>query len=263
MDKSSTIQLSNGVGMPIVGLGTWNLRGKVMQSISQRALEIGYRHFDTATYYNNEKDLGLGIKDSGVQRSELYITTKVWPNDFGRDKTLKAFENSLRDLGMSYVDLYLIHWPSNQKITDETWLTLNDIYSDQKSRAIGVSNFSVSQLAHLKSVSDEIPEVNQVRFNPFNWSSELLDYCKSEGIAVTAYSPLNEGKGLDDELLVQIGDTYNKSSAQIMLRWALQKGTGIIPKSSKIDRLRENLDIFDFKLSRSEMTEIDNIQSKK
>ena len=239
--------------MPILGLGTWDLRHKELKQAIQWAIDIGYRHFDTATYYENEKELGESLNQSNLSRDEQFIVSKLWPRDFGYDSSKKALAKSLESLQVEYLDLYLIHWPSDKKRTDDSWRGLLDLYREGLSRSIGVSNYSIDALEHLKSLGDVIPAVNQVEFHPLTYDKELLDYCKSEKIALVAYSPLIEAKRMGDKILIGISNKYNKSVAQILLRWGVQNGVAIIPKSSNNDRLRENASIFDFEINPKDM----------
>lgn len=255
MDLSitSSIKLNSGYNMPLFGLGTWDLRGQKLKQAVEWSFDIGYRHFDTATYYQNEKELGEVLSQSNIPREEQFIVSKLWPRDFGYKRSKQAIDKSLEQLQIKYLDLYLIHWPSDKKRTDASWKGLLDLYAEGLSKSIGVSNYSIDALEHLKSLGATIPAVNQVQFHPFNFDEELLDYCKSENIALVAYSPLVEAKRMKDERLIEISNIYNKSVAQILLRWGLQNGVTVIPKSSNKDRLRENASIFDFEINNQDM----------
>ena len=257
----STLKMNNGKNIPVLGLGTWNLHGKTMENAVLWALNAGYKHFDTAAMYKNESDLGKTLQDLKRTRSEYFITTKVWPSDFGFQKTKKAFDSSLRNLNMEYVDLYLIHWPSNKESTHETWKALIDLYHEHKCYSIGVSNFSINDLEGLKDLSDIIPMVNQIEFHPFNYDPELLNYCQKEGIVVVSYSPLTKGSHLNNKQIKLSAQKYNKSPAQLLLRWGLQHGTDIIPKSSNRERIKENATIFDFEITTNDMEVLDALNS--
>lgn len=248
---NSKALLNNKVEMPYLGLGTYNIRGSKAENIVDCAFETGYRHFDTATYYKNEEELGQAFKK--YSREELFITTKIWPNEFGYEKTLKAFEGNLKRLHFEYVDQLLIHWPSDKQRTLETWEAFIKIYEEGKARSIGVSNFSIKELQMLKEAGDFIPATNQIKFTPANATKSLLEYCKQANIQIVAYSPLNEGRGLNSKKLTVLAQKYNKTVAQLILRWNIQQGVVTIPKTSKKERLRENASIFDFTIADSDM----------
>ncbi|BDG81550.1 glyoxal reductase [Bacillus subtilis] len=252
-----TVKLHNGVEMPWFGLGVFKVEnGSEATESVKAAIKNGYRSIDTAAVYKNEEGVGIGIKESGVAREELFITSKVWNEDQGYDTTLAAFEKSLERLQLDYLDLYLIHWPGKDKYKD-TWRALEKLYKDGKIRAIGVSNFQVHHLEELLKDAEIKPMVNQVEFHPRLTQKELRDYCKKQGIQLEAWSPLMQGQLLDNEVLTQIAEKYNKSVAQVILRWDLQHEVVTIPKSIKEHRIIENADIFDFELSQEDMDEID------
>lgn len=244
LDLSSKVILNNGVEMPILGLGTWNIRGDNAENIIDWAYKIGYRHFDTATYYRNEEALGKAFKK--YPREELFVTTKIWPNEFGYEKTLRAFAGNLERLHFDYVDQLLIHWPSDKQRTLETWEAFIKIYNERKAKSIGVSNFSINELNMLKEADKFVPATNQIKLTPANATKNLLEYCKKANIQIVAYSPLNEGRGLNSKKLTIIAQKYNKTVAQLLLRWDIQQGIVTIPKTSKKERLQENANIFDF-----------------
>ncbi|WIG46266.1 glyoxal/methylglyoxal reductase [Bacillus halotolerans] len=252
-----TVKLHNGVEMPWFGLGVFKVEnGSEATESVKAAIKNGYRSIDTAAVYKNEEGVGIGIKESGVAREELFITSKVWNEDQGYDTTLAAFEKSLERLQLDYLDLYLIHWPGKDKYKD-TWRALEKLYKDGKIRAIGVSNFQVHHLEELLKDAEIKPMVNQVEFHPRLTQKELRDYCKEQGIQLEAWSPLMQGQLLDNEVLTQIAEKYNKSVAQVILRWDLQHEVVTIPKSIKEHRIIENADIFDFELSQEDMDKID------
>ena len=213
---------------------------------------------DTAALYGNEEGVGKGIKESGIPREELFITTKVWNTDQGYESTLAAFEKSIKKLDLDYIDLYLIHWPVKGKYI-ETWKALEKLYQEGKVKAIGVSNFQIHHLKDLMANSTEKPVVNQVELHPRLIQDEIRTYCKEMDIAVEAWSPLARGILMDDPTLLSIGEKHGKSVAQVILRWQLQNDVIIIPKSSKSARLKENADLFDFALSTEEMTRISQL----
>lgn len=251
-----TVTLHNGVKMPWFGLGVFKVEegDQVVESV-KATIKNGYRSIDTAAIYQNEEGVGKGIKESGVPREELFITSKVWNSDQGYEKTLAAFDESLRKLGLDYLDLYLIHWPGKDKYKD-TWRALEKLYKDGRVKAIGVSNFNVHHLESLLEDAEIKPMVNQVEFHPRLTQTELRDYCKKQGIQVEAWSPLMQGKLLDDQVLTDIAKKYNKSVAQVILRWDLQNEVVTIPKSIKEHRIIENADIFDFELSAEDVEKI-------
>ncbi|MGN7305207.1 glyoxal/methylglyoxal reductase [Bacillus subtilis] len=252
-----TVKLHNGVEMPWFGLGVFKVEnGNEATESVKAAIKNGYRSIDTAAIYKNEEGVGIGIKESGVAREELFITSKVWNEDQGYETTLAAFEKSLERLQLDYLDLYLIHWPGKDKYKD-TWRALEKLYKDGKIRAIGVSNFQVHHLEELLKDAEIKPMVNQVEFHPRLTQKELRDYCKAQGIQLEAWSPLMQGQLLDNEVLTQIAEKHNKSVAQVILRWDLQHEVVTIPKSIKEHRIIENADIFDFKLSQEDMDKID------
>jgi methylglyoxal/glyoxal reductase len=248
--------LNNGVRMPWLGLGVFQVQDgdEVIRSVRQ-AIEIGYRSIDTAAGYRNEAGVGAAIKESGVPREELFITTKLANSDQGYESTLRAFEESRRKLDLDYVDLYLIHWPGKDKFQD-TWRAFEKLHKEGYIRAIGVSNFKIHHLETLKQGSDIIPAVNQVEFHPLLNQQELLQYCRKEGIQLEAWSPIMKGN-LDLPQLTELARKYGKTPAQIVLRWDLQHGVVTIPKSVREERIRENAAIFDFTLSDEDMKVID------
>lgn len=253
---TSTVTLNNGYPMPWFGLGTFlSDAGEATQNSVRWALEAGYRHIDTARVYKNEEDVGQAIRDSGVPRAEIFVTTKVWNDDQGYEPTLKACDASLQRLGMDYVDLYLVHWPVSG-LRNETYRALIKLFEMGKTRAIGVSNFTIRHLDELLAQTDIVPAVNQIELSPFHQRPELVNYCRSKGIVVEAYSTLGRGKRADDDRLAAIGQQYGKTAAQVALRWGLQHGVVIIPKSVRSERILENANIFDFELSPADMQAI-------
>jgi diketogulonate reductase-like aldo/keto reductase len=249
--------LNNGVAMPWLGFGVWRVEeGNQVISSVKSAIAAGYRSIDTAAVYGNEAGVGQAIQESGIDRKELFITTKVWNTDQGYESTLKAFEESRRKLGLEYVDLYLIHWPGKDKFND-TWKALTKLYQDGLTRAIGVSNFHVHHLESLLANSDIVPAVNQVEFHPRLAQKPLRAFCKEKGIQLEAWSPQAQGQLLDDPTLVEIAAKYGRSVSQIILRWDIQHGVVTIPKSVHEHRIIENANIFDFELKDEDMAAID------
>jgi diketogulonate reductase-like aldo/keto reductase len=258
MQKVPELVLNN-IKMPQLGFGTWNIHDS---GLIANVIKAGYRLIDTAKIYGNEASVGEGMKKSGVPRSELFVTTKLWTSDQGYYSTHKAFEESLERLGLEYVDLYLIHWPkAGTKGYLESWKAMSEIYSDGRVKAIGVSNFSVEQIQDIMEDSDIKPAVNQIRFNPFDHRSQIstVNFAHQNDIAVEAYSPLSQGSNMDHAEIVRIAEVHGKSNAQVMLRWALQHGTIPIPKSSNLERAKENMDVFNFELTEGEMQELNNL----
>ena len=245
--------------MPWFGLGVFKSReGNEVQDAVRCALEVGYRSIDTASIYGNEQGVGQAIKDCGIPREEIFLTTKVWNSDQGYDSTMRAFSASLERLNQDYVDLYLVHWPVKHLYKD-TWRALEHLYQQQRVRAIGVSNFLVHHLKDLLPQCEVKPMVNQVEFHPRLLQPTLLDFCRSEGIQLEAWSPVMRGEVGKLPELVSIGEKYGKSPFQVALRWDLQHQVVTIPKSASADRIASNADIFDFELSTEDMSEIDHL----
>jgi diketogulonate reductase-like aldo/keto reductase len=252
------VKLNNGVEMPIFGLGTYQTEsGKEAGEAVLHALEIGYRHIDTAAMYGNEEDVGDAIKESGIPREEIFVTTKLWNSDHGYDKALAAFEESQEKLGLDYVDLYLIHWPV-EDLRKESWRALEKLLKEGRCRAVGVSNYMTWHLEELLEGSSTVPAVNQVEFSPYLYLRDLHDFCRSHDIRLESYSPLTKGHQLNDPKLASIASEYSKSPAQILIRWALQKGVVVIPKSSRKERIKENAEVFDFTISDQDMEILDS-----
>lgn len=258
-DLQSTVALHNGVHMPWFGLGVYKVtdQSEIVEVVSA-ALKNGYRHIDTASFYQNEEGVGKGIRDSGISREDIFVTSKVWNDEQGYEETLEAFDNSLKRLGMDYLDLYLIHWPVARKFK-ETWKALEKLYKEGRVRAIGVSNFHVHHLQDLMKDAEIKPMVNQIEYHPHLTQEEVHAFCKKEGIQLEAWSPLKRGILLDEPVLIEIGQKYSKTPAQIILRWDLQTEVITIPKSSNVERLKENADIFDFELTSEEMKQISSL----
>lgn len=308
-------KLNNGVEMPVVGLGVWKVNPAfIARRAVEDALNVGYRHIDTARIYLNERGVGKAIAQSQIPRQDIFVTTKLWNSDQGYDKTLNAFDKSLDRLGLDYVDLYLIHWPVTGKRL-ESWRAMEEIYASGRAKTIGVSNFTVRHLDELLGNSKIVPAINQVEFHPFLFQKELMDYCNKHTIALEAYSPLAHGKNIDHPTISKIAEKISQShvshlnarqgadeersesyqvydervpqsattpstksadrvpgsarkqasavrkvsNAQIMLKWSVQHGNIVIPKSTNLERMKENLDLFDFKIENADMQSIDNL----
>ena len=253
--------LNNGVEMPWLGLGVWKAKDGNETVAVRSAIEAGYRSVDTAAVYGNEEGVGEGIRQAGIDRDQLFITTKVWNADQGYESTLKAFDASMKKLGLDTLDLYLIHWPVQDKFV-ETWKALEKLYRDGYVRAIGVSNFHIHHLEELKKHSEITPVVNQVEYHPLLTQKELHAYCKERSIQLEAWSPLMQGN-LDHPLLVELGQKYGKSPAQIVIRWDLQNEVVTIPKSITPERIVQNAQVFDFALSAEDVEKISALNENK
>ena len=249
-------KLINGIEIPTLGLGTWKMSDDEAEHAVRSALEIGYRHIDTAKLYGNERGVGNAVRASGLPREEIFVTTKLWPTDFFDPQ--KGFQESLARLDIGYVDLYLIHWPA-PLMPKSIWRAMERIYENKKVRAIGVSNYGPGDLKKLLSYAAVPPVANQIQFSPFDFDKTTLDFCREKDIAVEAYSPLTRGRKLDDPAIGKIATKYGKSPAQIMIRWCIEHAAIPLPKSSNPDRMRENLDVFDFKLASEDVAALDSL----
>ncbi|CAM4086087.1 aldo/keto reductase [Bacillus wiedmannii] len=257
----STTTLHNGVEMPWFGLGVFKVEdGPELVEAVKSAIKAGYRSIDTAAIYGNEKAVGegirAGIKEAGITREDLFITSKVWNSDQGYETTLAAYEESLKKLELDYLDLYLVHWPVEGKYKD-TWRALETLYKEERVRAIGVSNFQIHHLKDVLAGAEMKPMINQVEYHPRLTQKELQAFCKEQGIQMEAWSPLMQGQLLDNETLQEIADKYDKTTAQIILRWDLQNEVVTIPKSTKEHRIIANAHIFNFELTKEDMEKID------
>jgi len=259
MNIRDTVTLNNGVQMPWLGFGVYQVEdGPEVEQAVSKALEIGYRSLDTASVYGNEKGVGKAIKASGLPRQELFITTKVWNTDQRKGATMEAFEASCERLGLDYIDLYLIHWPV-AGCYKETWQAMEKLYQAGRIRAIGVSNFHIHHLEDLFSGSDIKPAVNQVEFHPYLVHTELRQYCADNDVQFEAWSPLAQAQILNEPIVTELSQKYAKTPAQLIIRWDLQHQVVTIPKSSTPHRIEENAQVFDFEISTDDMARLDGM----
>ena len=253
LNLQSRVTLSDGNTMPLFGLGVWAANpGQETQDAVSCALEVGYRHIDTASMYGNEQDVGSALNACGVPRNEIFVTTKVWETEQGYEPTLRAFEQSQQKLGLEFVDLYLIHWPVEGQRVD-TWQALERLQNEGRVKSIGVSNFSPNHLQEIFESGKQRPTVNQIELSPFLQQRTIADFTRSAGIHLTAYCPLARGERFSHRSLQDIAEQTGKTPAQIMIRWGLQQGQTMIPKSVNPVRIRQNADVFDFTLSDKQM----------
>jgi diketogulonate reductase-like aldo/keto reductase len=261
LNLQSRIRLNQGGAIPVLGLGVYQMTdGAQSMDTMVAALKMGYRHLDTASLYENEVEVGEAIRRSGLPREELFVTTKLWNSDQGYDRALRAFDRSLKRLGLDYVDLYLIHWPVAEARRD-SWRALEKIHDQGRARAIGVSNYMDRHLRELLEHSRIKPAANQIELHPFNFRTRkpTIEFCRQNGICVECYSPLTKGLRLADSGLTRIAERYGRSSAQILIRWGLQKGFVTLPKSAHEERIRENADVFEFCISDEDMEALDQL----
>ncbi|XP_013403334.1 uncharacterized protein LOC106168714 [Lingula anatina] len=265
---TKTVVLSNGLHMPIFGLGTSHLGGYSHSAVVYALKNCGYRHIDTAERYGTEDKLPLAIKESGIHREDIFLTSKLWPAHYGYEKTKAAFHNSLQKMQTDYLDLYLLHWPycplaeKDPKHTlHESWRALEDLYDEGKIKAIGVSNFLIPHLEDLLEECRIRPMVNQVEHHPYNNEKALFQFCKDNNIQYEGYCPLAKGRILNEPIVVEIAQQHNKTPAQVLIRWSLQDGIVTIPKSTKESRVLENCQVFDFTLSDSQMTTLHGLHT--
>lgn len=252
------VKLINNIEIPTIGFGTYKL-GNEDQTIDsiKDALNLGYRHIDTASFYGNEKFIGKAINESKIKREDLFITTKLWQDSHGYDNTIKAFYDSIEKLGVDYLDLYLIHWPTEEN--SETWRALEDLYDEGKIKSIGVCNFKIGHLEDLKKTARIMPMVNQIEVHPGYTKKETIEYCINNNIQVVAWSPIMRGKLSNNDKMIYLSKKYNKSITQIILRWHIQNSIIPIPKSSNKSRMKENIDIFDFLIDFEDLKIIDSL----
>jgi 2,5-diketo-D-gluconate reductase B len=247
---------ANGARIPAVGLGTWDLRGRTCTRIVEQALQLGYRHIDTAEMYENEREVGEGLRASGVERGEVFITTKIWPTHFAPADFERSTKECLKRLRLSEVDLLLMHWPNPRIPLAETMAALCKMKQGGFTRHIGISNFTVPLISEALALATEPLVTDQIQWNPYLDQSKIAAACRNNGLAVTAYSPIARGKASRDKVLSAIGAEHSKSASQVSLRFLIQEGAIVIPRTSKVERLRENLAIFDFALTKAQMADI-------
>lgn len=256
---TAKVPLRSGGSIPRVGLGVWQISaGAATRNAVRAALRVGYRHIDTARIYGNEEDVGAAIRESGIPREEIFVTTKLWNDDQGYDSALRTFDESLERLDLGYVDLYLIHWPVPRRRL-ESWRALERIKAEGRARAIGVSNFLVPHLEELFTVANEPPSVDQIEIHPFLQHRAARALCARHGIVVEAYSPLTRGRRLEHPVIVDVAQRVGRSPAQVLLRWGLQHDLVVLPKSRHEGRIGENADIFDFSLDAHAMKALDDL----
>jgi len=254
--------MNDGYKIPVVGLGTWKSEpGETTYKAVLDSINAGYRHIDTARAYDNEADVGRAVQDADINRKELFITTKLWNRHQGYDEAIEACEKSLARLGCDYIDLYLIHWPLKDKRND-SWRALIELQKKGLCRSIGVSNFTIDHLKELEEKFGVIPAANQVEFHPYHYQKDLLEYCNSKNTIIEAYSPLVHAKRMDEEHLVAISKEMGKTPAQILIRWSMQRGMVVIPKSVNESRIIENFAVFDFEIPGSLMKRLDDLDER-
>ncbi len=266
---TDSFTMHNGKTIPCIGYGTYKTSEEEVYDAVIAAIKAGYRHIDTAAFYKNEAGVGRAVRECGVPREEIFVTSKVWNTDRGYENTKKAFAESMERLGLEYMDLYLIHWPANKKqfgdeakkINAETWRALEELYAEGKVRAIGLSNFLPHHIEELMEGAKVKPMVDQIEFHP-GWAQlEVSEYCRKKDIVVEAWSPLGRKDALDNEVLREIGAKYQKGTAQVCICWIIQHGILPLPKTVNPDRMVENADVFDFELTAEEMRIIDELEN--
>ena len=254
VEDQPTVLMAGGHALPLVGLGTWQMTGKECYRAVRHALEVGYRHFDTATMYRNEREVGRAVRDSGVPREDVFLTTKLHPRDAGREP--KTLEASLRDLDMEYVDLWLIHWPPSRGASPQVWKQFLALRDEGKARAVGVSNYDVADLDELVAATGEVPQVNQIRWGPTLYDPRELEDHRDRGVVLEGYSPFKTTK-LRQPVLVDVARRLGVTPAQVIVRWHVEHGVVVIPKSATPERIESNFDVFGFALGDEDVARID------
>lgn len=259
---SPTVTLNNGQQIPQLGLGVYKLETDIAEGLIHQAIEVGYRRIDTASFYGNEAEVGAGVRTSGLAREELFVTTKIWNEDQGYDRTLAAIDESLSRLDIDYIDMLLIHWPKpEQDLYLETWLAFEKALAAGKLRGIGVSNFQPHHLERLLAAGGTIPALNQVELHPGLQQVQVRAFNTKHGIATEAWSPLARGRFDENEQVLSIAQKHGKSPAQVIIRWHIELGNLVIPKTATASRLRENISVFDFKLDSEDLNKIASLDS--
>ncbi len=261
--RAPTLRLNQGPEIPVVGLGVFRAApGPVTRQAVSWALETGYRHIDTAAYYENEADVGEAVRASGLPRDEVFVTTKLWFSDQGYDRALRAARSSVQRLGLGYIDLYLIHWPraDSPRTRLDSWKALEQLQKEGVARAIGVSNYAVRHLEELLADSGTVPAVDQIEFHPFIYDPELHAFCERQGIHIEAWAPLTRGTRFDHPTLRAIATAHARTPAQVLIRWGLEHGVVPLPKSVHRERIEENFRVFDFSLTPEEMARLDALR---
>ncbi len=261
MDINHKYKLNNGIEIPALGIGTYrSLPGRETIEALETALEYGYRHIDTAAMYGNEKEVGQVIRESGIKREDIFVTTKLWNDNHGFKNALGAFDTSYKNLNIDYVDLYLIHWPVTGRRV-ESWKALEKLYGEGIVKAIGVSNYTIRHLQETLNNSEIKPAVNQVEMHPFLYQKDLIDFCEKHDVKIEAYSPLTRGTKFKDPVILSIVEKYGKTAPQIMIRWALQNDFVVLPKSVHKNRIKENSEVFDFEISEADMKMLNELNN--
>jgi diketogulonate reductase-like aldo/keto reductase len=254
--SQETVTLADGVSIPLIGFGTWELQGDDAYNGVRAALEIGYRHIDTATAYGNETQVGAAVRDSGVGRESVFITTKCPPGNAGRER--ETLDESLKDLGVDFVDLWLVHWPPNGEARPDTWKAFIEALEQGKTRAIGVSNYSIAQIDELIGATGRAPALNQIPWNPFKYDANEAAELRNRNVVLEGYSPLNNSD-LANPVLTEIAEAHGKTAAQVILRWHVEHGFVVIPRSARRERIEQNYDVFDFELTADELAQLDGL----
>ncbi|MFM8774582.1 MAG: aldo/keto reductase [Actinomycetota bacterium] len=262
MTFAPLVQMNDGRSIPVIGFGVWQVPDDIVVDATLKALEVGYRHIDTAYLYYNERGVGEALQRSGLDRDDVFVTTKVWNTDQGYDETLSAFDKSTGLLGIDEVDLYLIHWPTpGRDLYLDSWRALIRLREDGRARSIGVSNFHESHLRRIIDETGVIPAINQIELHPWLPQNHLRDVDERLGIKTEAWSPLGSGRLIDDPVIAEVAAKHGKSSAQVMVRWSLQLGNIVLPKSITPERIEQNIDVFDFELDDADMAAIASLES--
>lgn len=257
-----SVQLNSGNSIPALGFGTWQVAADQAQQAVGQALAAGYRLLDTAKLYGNEREVGEAVRASGMPREEIFVTTKLWNDDQGYDTALAAFDTSLEQLDLGYVDLYLIHWPTAERERRlDSWEALKELHKSGRARDIGVSNYSIENLQEILQQGDVVPAVNQIEFHPYNFAFQksCIEFCQRHGIVVEAYSPLRRFTGEGNKIIESVAAKVGRQPSQVILRWCIQHGAVPLPRSTNLQHIQENLDVFDFELSPSDMQALDGV----